>query len=443
MKTKIICTLGPRTNSLNVLMSLKNSGMSCVRINTAHGDFSQYQKFVGYAKKVGVPVILDLKGPDLRIKLNEPLNVKKGERIKIFKDKFPHFNYDILGDVKKGDLVFFDNGLIKSVVKEKSKDFLVLEFSEDAVILENKGVNIPDRELKVPNLSVKDFEGIDFANKNNVDFLALSFVRNKEDVLRLKKKSDSFIISKIENSEGLKNIVEIIDVSDAVMIARGDLAVEIGKEHVPFAQKKIIDLCNERGVPCIVATQMFESMISSREPTRAEVSDVANAVMDGSDAVMLSGETAIGKHPVLVVKEMASVLKEADKHTSLKFFDAKNDSESLIISAVSLISSLNISKVVCLTHSGYTANMISRHRSNTTIVALSHSKKVNSLLKLSRGVNSFILPKNKTGSANSILKELKRINVLSEKDKILLLRNKKDSSKKIMNAIELYDFRDV
>ena len=443
VKTKIVCTLGPSTNNLKVISGLKKAGVSVFRVNTAHGDFSQYQRFVDFAKKVSVPVMLDLKGPDLRICLKEPLKVKKMELVKIFRKKFPYFNYDIIDSLRKNDLVFFDNGLIKSKVKEKSKDCVLLEFQDDAVVLENKGVNVPNRRLKVPNLSGKDLDVIKFAKKNKVDFVALSFVRNKEDVLRLRKLTDSLIVSKIENNEGLKNIKEIVMVSDAVMIARGDLAVEIGKENVPFVQKNIVDLCNEFGKSCIVATQMFESMVYSVEPTRAEVSDVANAVMDGADAVMLSGETAVGKHPILVIKELSSVLKEADNHVLPKVFEVKNDSESLIGAASSLLFSLDISKIVCLTSSGYTASMISRYRVGKKVIAVTNNDLVSSLLVLSWSVESLVMGKKHVVSAKTLLKRLKFIGVLKNSDKVLLLRNKKEYEKKVTNAIELYDVKDL
>lgn len=442
MKTKIVCTLGPSVEKFNDFKALVNNGMSFARINTAHGSFEQYEVFLSHCKKFNVPVMFDLKGPDLRVKLNEPLSVKKKERVKFFKNEVPCFNYDVLKDFKKNDLVFFDNGLIKSVVRETNKDFVVLEFEEDAIILKNKGVNVPNRKLSVPNFSDKDFDVINFAKKHKVDFLALSFVRSKDDVLRLKKVFDGFIISKIECGDGLKNIREIVEISNAVMVARGDLAVEIGKEKVPFAQKNIINLCNELGKPCIVATQMLEGMTFEKEPTRAEVSDVANAVLDGADAVMLSGETAMGKHPGLVVKTMMSILSEANNNISPKFFQAKNDSEFLIGSAVSLFNSLNITKAICLTTSGYTARIFSRHKINKKIIAITRTQRVKDLLSLNWGVDSIVLSKSKTSSAKTLLLELKRLKLITASDKVVLLRNKQGKSK-ITNAIELYNIKDL
>ena len=443
MKTKIISTLGPATKTSNIIRSLKKQGVNLVRINTAHGNFEQYEEFIKHAKKNYLPIILDLKGPDLRVKLDKPLIVKKKEQVKFYRNKTPCFKYDIINNLKTKDSVFFDNGLIKSKVKEKTKDYIILEFYEDATILENKGVNIPNKKLKVPNLSKKDLESIKFGNKHEVEFFALSFVRNKEDIKRLRKKTDALIISKIENKEGVKNIDEIIKESDAVMIARGDLAVEVGKENVPFIQKEIISKCNKAGNPCIVATQMLESMTTEREPTRAEVSDVANAALDGTDAVMLSGETAIGKHPVLTVKEMRQILKETEKHVKSKNYEEKNDSEQLISAAAKLIEKTKITKAICLTKSGYTATMLSRHKINKEIIAITRTNKTKAYLELSRGVKPTILNKTQTQNTTKTLIELKKQRIINTKDKIIILRNKKQTKSKITNSLEIYNIKEI
>jgi pyruvate kinase len=444
MKTKIICTLGPATKSFNTIKKLQKNGMILARINTAHGNIKQYEEFIKHTKKLGVPVILDLKGPDLRVKLDKPLNIQKKEKVKFYKNKTPCFNYDIIKSLNVKDKVFFDNGLIKSKIVKKTTNYIELEFQEKATIQENKGVNIPSKKLKVPNLSKKDLENIKFAKKHKIEFLALSFVRNKKDVQRLKAKyKEALILSKIENKEGLQNIKEIMSVSDGIIIARGDLAVEIGKEHVPYKQKEIINLCNEEGTPCIVATQMLESMTSSKEPTRAEVSDVANAVIDGTDGVMLSGETAIGKYPLATVIEMNKILNEANNHVEPREYKEKNDSESLISAATTLLKKLKITKAICLTKSGYTARMVSRHKINKKIIAITRTEKTHAALKLSWGVEPTILNKNQTDSAKRLLTELKKKKILTDKDKILLLRNKKEAQNKITNAIELYDVKDI
>lgn len=444
MKTKIICTLGPATKSFNTIKKLQKNGMTLARINTAHGNIEQYEEFIKHTKKLGVPVILDLKGPDLRVKLDKPLNIQKKEKIKFYKNKTPTFNYDIINSLNVKDKVFFDNGLIKSKIVKKTTNYVEIEFQEKATIQENKGVNIPSKKLKVPNLSKKDLENIKFAKKHKIEFLALSFVRNKKDVQRLKAKyKEALILSKIENKEGLQNINEIMSVSDGIIIARGDLAVEIGKEHVPYKQKEIINLCNEEGIPCIVATQMLESMTNSREPTRAEVSDVANAVIDGTDGVMLSGETAIGKHPLATVIEMNKILNEANNHVEPREYKEKNDSESLISAATTLLKKLKITKAICLTKSGYTARMVSRHKINKKIIAITRTEKTHAALKLSWSVEPTILNKNQTDSAKRLLTELKKKKILTDKDKILLLRNKKEAQNKITNAIELYDIKEI
>lgn len=443
MKTKIISTLGPSSKKFSEIKSLKKAGMNLARVNTAHGDFKQYEEFIKNAKKLGIPVILDLKGPDLRVKIKKPLSVKRKEIVKFYKNKEPKFNYSVLSELKNNDLIFFDNGLIKSKVKEANKNFVLIEFQENATIQPSKGVNIPNKKLKVPNLSRKDLESIKFGNKHKVEFFALSFVRNKDDIKRLRKKTDALIISKIENKEGVRNIDEIVNESDALMIARGDLAVEVGKENVPFIQKSIINKCNEAGKPCIVATQMLETMTTDKEPTRAEVSDVANAALDGTDAVMLSGETAIGKHPVLTVREMRRILKEAEKHVLTKKYEEKNDSEQLISAAGKLIEKTQITKAICLTKSGYTATMLSRHKINKEIIAITRTKKTKSYLELSRGITPIILSNTQTINTKKTLLELKKQKIINTKDKIIILRNKKETRNKITNSLEIYNIKDI
>ncbi len=319
-KTKIIATIGPACMSHSILRQMARSGMNIARINTAHGDFEQYDEIIRLTRNIkNIPVMVDIKGPEIRVRLNEELIVKRGKEYEFFyKDKRPCFSYDFSKEIKVGEHVFFDNGQIKSRVKKKGKKSVILVFSKNNTIMPNKGVNIPGKKLNIPSLSKKDVKAVKYSVKKGIEFIALSFTRNKEDVKNLKrliKNSEIKIISKIENLEGIKNIDEIIDASEGVMIARGDLGVEIPQERIPGIQKKIIRKCREKAKMSIVATQMLESMTFKPVPTRAEVSDVANAILDGANAVMLSGETASGKYPVKAVKVMRKIVREAEKIT--------------------------------------------------------------------------------------------------------------------------------
>ncbi|MDH5362315.1 MAG: pyruvate kinase, partial [Aigarchaeota archaeon] len=308
-KTKIICTIGPTSMKLSVMRRLHRAGMNGVRINTAHGDFDQYSAIVENSRAVGeIPVVLDIKGPEVRTRVSKPLKVKRGDEVFAgFGDEEISFTYDFLDKVRAGDRILIDNGTLETRIKKKEAGRLCLVVLNDGTIGDRKGVNIPHRRLDLPGLSKKDLKAIDFARRNRVDFLALSFTRKADDLLNLRELTRSFepaIMAKIEDSEGVRNIEQIIDCADAVMVARGDLGVEIPSEKVPLIQKEIIRRCNQRGKIVVTATQMLESMMKNPFPTRAETSDVANAILDGSDAVMLSGETSVGRYPVQSVKVM-------------------------------------------------------------------------------------------------------------------------------------------
>jgi pyruvate kinase len=318
-KAKIIATIGPVCMSSNVIKQMARSGMNIARINTAHGDFEQYDEILRLTRNIkNMPVMIDIKGPEIRVRLDEELIVKRGKEYEFFyKDKKPCFSYDFSREIKAGEHVFFDNGQIKSKVKKKGNKSFTLVFSKNSILMPNKGVNIPGKKLNIPSLSKKDVKAVKYSVKKGIEFIALSFTRNKEDVRNLKaliKNSKIKIVSKIENMEGIKNIDEIISASDGIMIARGDLGVEIPQERIPGVQKKIIKKCKEKGKISIVATQMLESMTEKPTPTRAEVSDVANAILDGANAVMLSGETASGKYPVKAVRVMRKIVREAEKN---------------------------------------------------------------------------------------------------------------------------------
>lgn len=450
-KTKIIATIGPACMDRKTLKQMIKSGVSCARINTAHGDFKQYDKMLRLIRRIkDLPVMIDVKGPEIRIRLEKELVVEpRKEYVFYYKNKKPFFSYDFSKEIRKGDKIFFDNGQIKSRVKKKDKDSVSLVFEEESVIHPNKGVNIPGKSLKIPSLSKKDVQAIKYALKNKAAFIALSFVRNKKDVEGLKKllkESEIGIISKIENNEGIKNIDEIIDASDGVMIARGDLGVEIPEEKIPVLQKNIIRKCIQRGRISIVATQMLENMTHHPMPTRAEVSDVANAIMDGADAVMLSGETASGKYPVKAVQVMRKVARETEKTTGNKVDMSRTGgiSEEMSKAAYHISLRVNTDKIICVTRSGYSAALLSRFRSNKELIAVTRHEMTARKLGLVRGVNPVLLKAIPTKDMiPSIAKELYKEKHLAITDKLVFFAGIKTLKEHVSNLIEVHDVKEL
>ena len=331
--TKIICTLGPASNDARIIEDMAKKGMDFARINLSHGTYESHQEIIDNFNKVkdkySLKLIADTKGPEIRVgKFKKGfVELKKGKEIILT-------NEDILGDEKRvsvtyknlikqisvGQKIYANNGMLVLRVKEKNNSEVTCKIVYGGRLTNNKGLNVPDIEIQSKFISKQDEEDLLFAIKNKVDFIASSFISSKQNVLEMREFLDKHngenikIISKIENKLGVKNIKEIIEVSDAIMVARGDLGVELPLEKLPFVQKQIIKQCVKSKKPSIVATEMLESMTESIRPTRAEVSDVANAVYESASATMLSGETAIGINPPNVVKTMSKILNETEKH---------------------------------------------------------------------------------------------------------------------------------
>ncbi len=450
-KTKIVATIGPASMDRKTLKQMVKYGVSCARINTAHGDFKQYDKMLRLIGSIkDLPVMIDVKGPEIRIRLDEELVVEPGkEYVFYYKDKKPFFSYNFSKEIRKGDKIFFDNGQIKSRVKKKDRDHIILVFEEESVIHPNKGVNIPGKNLRIPSLSKKDVQAVKYALRNKAAFIALSFVRNKKDIENLKKllkDSEIGIISKIENQEGIKNIDEIIANSDGVMIARGDLGVEIPEEKIPVLQKKIVRKCIQKGKISIVATQMLESMTQHPMPTRAEVSDVANAIMDGADAVMLSGETASGKHPVKAVQVMRKVARETEKTTGNKVDMSRTGgiSEEMSKAAYHVSLRVNADKLVCVTRSGYSAALLSRFRSNKDLIAVTRHDMTARKLGLVRGVTPILLKqKYSKDLIPGVAKELYDEKQVSKNDKVVFFAGIKTLKEHVSNLIEVHDVEEL
>jgi pyruvate kinase len=394
-KTKILCTIGPASTSPKILAKMYKNGMNGVRINTAFGDQTQYEDIVLNVRKIGeVPILLDLKGPEVRLRARKGLAVKKGERIVLGTDADLSFSWDIYGALEVGDHVFFEDGRVQAKVTESGERQIQLQALNEGILEDGKGVNLPGKILPSPSLSEKDFKLIKLARQLGVEFVGLSFVRTADDVNQLRKrmgKSEAKIVAKIENAQGVKNFQGILGAADGIMIARGDMGIELPQESVPLLQKQMIASCNQEGKMVITATEMLESMLENAMPTRAEVSDVANAILDGTDVVMLSGETAAGKYPVEAVATMARIAEKMEpsilSRTTQEEF--RNISSVISWSVNAIAKAMPLDKVVTITRTGYTARMIARFRLKQPIIAVTRSPMVRNQLELSYGVQPF------------------------------------------------------
>ena len=413
-KTKIVCTLGPATDNETVLRQLIFAGMDVARFNFSHSTYDDHASRMNMISKLRketgkhIAALLDTKGPEVRVKqfVNGKVTVHNGDTFTLTTrevegdETIAAITYDKLpGDVSIGTTILIDDGLIRLEVKDTTDTDIICEVIVGGDISNNKGVNVPDVDLKMPYISEKDKNDILFGIKNGFDFIAASFVRSASDVLQVRRLLDENggnninIISKIENLQGVNNIDEIIQVSDGIMVARGDMGVEIPQEEVPSIQKMIIKKVYNAGKQVITATQMLDSMMKNPVPTRAEVTDVANAIYDGTSAVMLSGETAAGKYPVESVKMMAriAIRTEEDIDYKKRFFNIDRHSNPDITDAISHATvttahDLNAEAIVTVTKSGKTARMISRYRPSCDIIACTTTERVCRQMNMSWGV---------------------------------------------------------
>ena len=413
-KTKIVCTIGPASESEEVLTQLIKKGMNVARINFSHGVHDEHKKKFNLIKKVReklnlpIAIMLDTKGPEVRIKQfeNGGIYLEKG-------DEFTLTTEDILGNEKKvaitynklteelkiGDFILADDGLIKFSVKEINGADILCDVLNGGELKNNKSLNFPDTKINLPAITEKDVKDLIFGIEEGIDYIAASFIRKTEDVLAIRKVLEENngenirIISKIENREGVNNIDAILDMSDGIMVARGDLGVEISAEEVPLVQKEIIKKCNRLGKPVITATQMLDSMIRNPRPTRAEVTDVANAIFDGTDAIMLSGETAAGKYPIEAVETMARIAVTTEQSSEYQRLVKHNFSGEISVANVvshaasSSAEQLNAAAIIAITKSGHTARMISKFRPTAPIVAIADDERVVRTMSLVWGVN--------------------------------------------------------
>lgn len=427
-KTKIVCTIGPASESVDMLVNLINAGMNVCRLNFSHGDYEEHGariKNIREAVKITgkrVAILLDTKGPEIRTNdmENGAITMKIGDSVRISmtevlgtNEKFSITYPELINDVNVGSHILLDDGLIDLEVTDIDRDAneIVTVVKNEGVLKNKKGVNVPGVSVNLPGITEKDANDIRFGIGQGIDFIAASFVRRASDVLEITKILEEEnathiqIIPKIENQEGIDNIDEILKVSDGLMVARGDMGVEIPFMEVPFVQKSLIRKANALGKPVITATQMLDSMQENPRPTRAEVSDVANAVLDGTDATMLSGESANGLYPVKAVKAMAEIDERTEKQMlkrntlALQRFEAykgSNVTEAIGESVVRTAQELGVKTIITATNSGYTARMISKYRPNADIIAMTFDEKVQHSLGIVWGVQPVLTEKPKS-----------------------------------------------
>ncbi len=432
-KTKIVATVGPASNSKEMLRALIKEGVDVFRLNFSHGSHEDHLKVINYVRELNaelgstVSLLQDLQGPKIRINEMQPnIVIERGQELTIT-------NQELLGnneiastsyknlpkDVKTGDMILVDDGKIELKVKEVRDEEVVTEVVYGGPLKSRKGINLPFTKVSAPSLTEKDLRDLQFGIKHNVDWIALSFVRKAADIhsmrdILTRNNSTSRIVAKIEKPEALSNIDEIIAATDAIMVARGDLGVEIWLEEVPMVQKMLVEKCNRQGKPVIVATQMMESMIENPRPTRAETNDVANAVMDGADALMLSAETAAGKYPIEVIRSMVRTISSVEKNPNIYFRFREVDinspiyvNDSLVLAACKLAKDVGAKAIVGMTSSGYTAFKSSSHRPNANIFVFTGNDSLINKMNLVWGTRAYHY--DKTDSTDDTIADVEEI----------------------------------
>lgn len=468
-KSKIICTIGPATSGVDNLVKLINSGMDAARLNFSHGSHQEHLTMIGDIRKASeitgkpVAILQDLQGPKIRTGKveNGAVELINGQEFIITTDEIPIGNSfkvstsypNLAEELSAGNLVLLDDGYIILKVKKIDKNNIITEVIKGGILKDNKGIVSPGVESSAPSLSEKDLEDLKFGLSNGVDAIALSFVRSERDILELKTAMKILgrtvpIVSKIERHEAIKNIEKIIEESDSIMVARGDLGLEMPAEQVPIVQKEIVRSCNYHGKPVIIATQMLESMINNPRPTRAEASDVANAVIDGCDCLMLSAETSIGKYPFDSVAYMDRIIQVVENKYCKRSSELEipknvehNISDAFGKASVVIAEQINASAIVAYTSSGYTAKNISKYRPCMPIVVLTDNPHIQRRMEsFVWGVKALLIPSE--FSHENIFEEfsklLKPLNFINDSDYIVFVAGL--TAKKIMpeNIIKVY-----
>lgn len=448
-RTKIIATIGPSSENPKIFRELVKNGLNVARLNFSHGSYENHLKLIKTIRVTSktenkpLAILQDLQGPKIRIgDLKKPVAISKGKTVIVGKDI--EMDFDISKSVKKGERILIEDGLMELKIQKVSGKNITCKVVNGGVVKSHKGVNLPDSKITFPIMTRKDLQDLKFGLKNDVDYVALSFVRNAKDITNLRRLIEKHlprgftapkIIAKIERREAVENFDSILEVTDGIMVARGDLGVEIADSQVPLIQKDLIAKCNSYGKPVIVATQMLDSMIRNPRPTRAEVSDVANSVIDHADAVMLSGETATGSYPVEAVTEMRRIIEatESSPYDDMpaESFDQSAGIEdykaSLIAGAVlRLAIGVGASAIIGTTESGYTARFVSRERPHAPILILTDREKVYRQMALLWGVRPLYVKslkalKNVEGLLNHFVTQAKKMKLIKNHQKVVLV----------------------
>lgn len=429
-KTKIVATIGPASRKKKVLKDMIDAGLNVIRMNFSHGSHEDHLDTLNLVRaaeksaKKPVAILQDLSGPKIRVgKITENTQLIEGTSFVLTTDKCigdanrAYINYKKLPqEISKGAVIKIDDGKKELLVTKISGNDIHTTVIVGGPLSSNKGVNLPDTELSISSLTAKDKKDVLFGIKHDVDYIALSFVQTAKDVKDLKKILDKAgsrakIIAKIETTPAVAHIDEILETADGAMVARGDMAVEVGVEKVPLIQKMIIEKCNQLGKPVITATQMLDSMEENPVPTRAEVSDVANAILDGTDGIMLSGESAVGKYPIKSIETMTAIAKRtepANKNTYLDYIgESREVVDTVSVSAVRIANNIRARLIVCLTESGGTAHMIGRFRPHHGIVAITPNQRTFNQLQLLYGCKPVL--SDMSGSIDHVSKEIQKL----------------------------------
>lgn len=467
-RTKIVCTLGPSSNTKEKIEQLVQNGMDVARINFSHGTNEGHSKTIGILREVAdrynlsLPILADLQGPKIRVgkMKNGSQIIEAGEYVTLTSESvegtsktIPIDYKDLAKDAEEGNKILMDDGLLELKVVKKNAESVVAQVVVGGELKSRKGVNLPDVKISMPSLTKKDVSDLEHAVKENVDYLAMSFVRSANDIQEVISRvraagSQAGIIAKIEKPEAVRVIEDIIEEANGIMVARGDLGIEIASERVPLVQKNIIDRCRKAGKPVITATQMLDSMIHNPRATRAESSDVANAVLDGTDAVMLSGETAAGDYPVESIQAMDKICRSVEQNASHIYnslgyrkpeWKEKQIIESLAYSCVMLGENVEAKAISTITHSGSTARRIAKFRPRVPIVAFTESNKVRRQLGLVWGVRPVKIDEIfDTDKSVKLMEEyLKRHGMVTNGDRVIIATGMPIAKKGRTNMIKV------
>ncbi|MCX6112523.1 MAG: pyruvate kinase [Proteobacteria bacterium] len=464
VNTKIIATLGPASNSAEKLEALIDAGVNAFRLNFSHGDHSFFEQLIATIREIGekknldIPIIQDLQGPKIRLnKFTNEQKVNTGEKLDLpicdhIEDSMNRICIAFPGlanEVKPGQRVLIDDGNLELKITGTSKDQIMTIVQKGGTLKPRKGVNLPDTKLSLPSLTEKDIKDLEFGSTQKIDYVALSFVRSHKDILELKNylkkfKLNAGIIAKIEKPEALMDIEAIADISDVILLARGDLGVEINLEQVPSAQKKVVEVCRIKNTPVIIATQMLETMTNNPVPTRAEVTDVYQAVSDGADIVMLSGETAVGNYPVETVIMMKKIIAESEKNlftasNSLEL--SENTDKAIALTSAEITNKIKAKFICSFTYSGWTARLLSKTNTRHPIIAFTPLKSTRRRINLYRGVKAFHVQDN-INTVDKLIEtandELKKLGIVNPGDKIVIVAGQPLGRGGITNLLKVH-----